>query len=74
MNIYITRANQEWLRDQLAQGQSMSGIINRLVEHERGATSLEVAKESFAEAMSDHTGSDIRFVDEVRLGDGGNTR
>ena len=71
MNLYITRGNQEWLHEQLDAGNSMSGIINRLIEKERGLTALDVAKAAFTEALSEDTGTDIRFVDDKRLGPGG---
>lgn len=50
MNIYITKANQEYLNS-LPDGQSKSGLINDLLDKERGATPLQVAKENFDEEL-----------------------
>lgn len=58
MNIYITKGNEDWLRQQ---GVSMSGIINRLVEKERGVSRLGVAKENFEEALEDWPKSNINL-------------
>ena len=48
MNIYITKANEEWLRKQ---DKSMSGIINEALEKLRDASPLQVAKEIFEDEM-----------------------
>lgn len=48
MNIYITKANEEFLR---SKGSSMSGLVNSLLDKERGATPLQVAKERFSDTL-----------------------
>lgn len=50
MNIYISKANEGFLR---SKGSSMSGLVNSLLDKERGATPLQVAEESFSEALDD---------------------
>ena len=64
MNIYITKANEHWLREQES---SMSGIINRMIEERRGVSALESAKETFQEAMDEHIEkkSVAKAIDEV---------
>lgn len=50
MHIYITQANEDWLRQQ---DTSMSGIINKLIEKERGGTPLQIAKEHFEKELDE---------------------
>lgn len=57
MNIYITKANEDYLRrySQDPSGKqlwTMSGLINQLLDEHRGADSLQVAKEVFQEELN----------------------
>lgn len=54
MNIYITKANEEWLRKQ---PDSMSGIINVLIAKKRGINHHKLNDELIDEYMSTPPGN-----------------